>query len=214
VSALRGLAPVFARPRLGDAPVGTVVAFAGQLGPPDPPGPAMASPPVGTTSPIEAWGWMACDGRSLTTALYPELFQALAYLYGGKDGSFNLPNYGGYFLRGVDEQAKIDPDPRSPPSPGADAAGVGSTQGFALQSHEHVYSQSALAGPVEEGTDAGAPGQASTNTGGPVTASDLGAADVQVSLKETRPVNIAVNYIIKFTIGLGLTWPGHPDRGE
>lgn len=210
----RGPLPWLVRPGFGDSPVGTVVAFAGQLGPPDPPGPAMASPPIGTTSPIEAWGWMACDGRSLATDLYPELYIALGYLYGGQDGSFNLPNYGGYFLRGVDAQAKLDPDPRSPPSPGADAAGVGSTQGFALQSHEHVYSQSALAGPVEEGTDAGAPGKASTNTGGPVTASDLGAADVQVSLKETRPVNIAVNYIIKFTSGFGPAWPGHPHRGE
>lgn len=40
-------------------------------------------------------GWLLCDGRAVTRAGFPDLFDAIGTLYGAGDGSttFNLPNY-------------------------------------------------------------------------------------------------------------------------
>lgn len=204
-----GMAHRFPAQPAGDTPVGSVVAFAGQLGDPVPPGPASAAA-VGTTSPIEATGWMACDGRSLDGTAYPELFAVLGYLYGGSGGSFNIPNYAGYFLRGLNGADGVDPDTASRKAqPGGSQAGVGSTQGFALQTHEHNYTTAAVAtaSPSGEVTAATTAGKLLT-VDDPATTS--GAAAVQVSQYETRPVNIYVNYIIKFTSAMRPhLLPGH-----
>jgi microcystin-dependent protein len=37
-------------------------------------------------------GWLRCDGASYSTVDYPELFQVLAYTFGGSGASFNVPN--------------------------------------------------------------------------------------------------------------------------
>ena len=200
--------PVWPRP--GDSPVGTVAAFAGQLAP------AMASPPIGTTAPIEAWGWMACDGRALPTDLYPELFLALGYLYGGSDeeSTFSLPNYGGYFMRGIGGAPAVDPDPGTrTKAPGGTDKGVGSTQLSALLSHKHKYPKSTPSGVTNPGEDSGVPAAQQDLTDVPV-ADDGSDLKSLVSPNETRPINIYVNYIIKFTSGFGPAWPCDPDRGE
>jgi microcystin-dependent protein len=196
--------PWFSPAGPGGLPVGSVVAFAGQLGPSVPPVPPDLSPPVGTTSPIEAWGWMACDGRQLQIVEYPELYAVLGNLYGGDldSNSFRLPDYRGYFLRGIDGGTGRDPDSagRTAPGPSGTAASPGSTQPFAVQSHEHAYLKSLPAGVAQEGEDSGVPTAQTTLTqGGPVAAQ--GAPKVLVSPNETRPINIYVNYIIKFTSG-------------
>jgi len=201
--------PSFAPVGFGDTPVGTVVAFAGALGTPvpntaSPPSPALSGPNV--TAPIEAWGWMFCDGRTLSTGQYPELFAVLGYLYGPSAGgdTFCIPDYRGYFLRCIDAGAKVDPDSAArTAAPGGTATGVGSEQTFALQTHEHTYfdAQKAAA-PGDPGEmSCVPPGQSTTTQGGPVS-SPSPAAPVQVSQNETRPSNIYVNYIIKFTSGL------------
>jgi hypothetical protein len=116
----------FTRPGFGELPVGSVSAFAGALGPTD------ASTPQGfTTSPVEAWGWMACDGRALSTATYQELFAVLGYVYGGSGNQFCIPDYRGYFLRGTGTGTQNDPDlaTRSAPPGGQGLpSGVGSIQ--------------------------------------------------------------------------------------
>lgn len=38
-------------------------------------------------------GWLACDGSSYATADYPELFDTIAYTYGGAGANFNVPDY-------------------------------------------------------------------------------------------------------------------------
>ncbi|PRP90774.1 Phage Tail Collar Domain protein [Enhygromyxa salina] len=185
------------------------MAFAGQLGPPNP---ATASPPAGgetgeyVTNPLEAWGWMLCDGRSLSTNMYPELFVALGYLYGGSGASFRIPDYRGYFLRGTDAGAGVDKDAdmRTDPAGGtSNNDGVGSIQAFAVQTHEHTYlAANSAAAPADPGTTASVPpGTKTLTTGGP-TSSLTPPGDVKVSKNETRPSNIYVNYIIKFTSGV------------
>jgi len=186
--------PYFARPGFGELPVGSVTAFAGTLGTPD------------STNPVEAWGWMLCDGRTLSSALYPELFAVLGYVYGGSGDSFNIPDYRGYFLRGVGTGTENDPDialREKPPGGQGASDGVGSTQSFAMQTHEHTYSSApAPSATSPSGTAAGAPSVASTlTTGGPVPGTGQ-SGQVMVSQHETRPINVYVNYLIKFSYGL------------
>jgi microcystin-dependent protein len=40
-------------------------------------------------------GWLECDGRAVSRAMFPDLFDAIGTTYGAGDGSttFNLPNY-------------------------------------------------------------------------------------------------------------------------
>lgn len=81
----------------GRVPVGTVVAFAGQT--------------QGGGVPT---GWLLCDGSEVSREQYPELFASVGTIYGGGDRAttFNLPDYRGLFLRGVD-----DPDGRGGKGP-------------------------------------------------------------------------------------------------
>jgi hypothetical protein len=86
-----------ARMKGGRVPVGTVVALAGD---------ARAGVPN---------GWLLCDGSEVSRDEYPALFAAIGTTYsaGDRTSTFNLPDYRGLFLRGVD-----DPDGRG----GRDAA--------------------------------------------------------------------------------------------
>ncbi len=91
---------------------------------------------------------MLCDGRPLSIYLYPELFAALGYVYGGGGDTFIIPDYRGYFWRGVDAGAHVDPDLDKRTAPGSGLPdGVGSKQLFALQDHEHQYLYAQTAAP-------------------------------------------------------------------
>ena len=46
-------------------------------------------------------GWLQCDGSSVTTAAYPDLFAAIGYTWGGAGANFSLPDYRGRMLMGV-----------------------------------------------------------------------------------------------------------------
>ncbi|MCB9639360.1 MAG: tail fiber protein [Myxococcales bacterium] len=65
---------------------------------------------VGTSSQIPA-GWFLCDGRAVSRTTYKDLFALLGTTHGAGDGSttFNIPDYRGRFLRGVDNQTGRDP---------------------------------------------------------------------------------------------------------
>lgn len=182
------------------APVGAVIAFAGQvatLGTASPPG--TEEPFI--TQPIEAWGWTVCDGRSLPIADYPELYAVLGKLYGGDDEHFCLPDYRGTFLRGVDGGAHKDPDAAArTPAPGGDT-GIGSRQADAIQAHDHIYgSEPASMAPGSGGDAAGAQSSTPTLTSSGPTDSLQPPGKVRVS-QETRPCNVYVHYLIKFTYG-------------
>jgi microcystin-dependent protein len=181
------------------SPVGTIVAFAGNVI-------KYAKPEQNdipfTTQPIEAFGWMLCDGSPLNASQYPELYAAIGNLYGtsgsGSDLMFNLPDLRGQFLRGIGtDQASLE---ARTAAKGGTATGVGSTQNDALQTHEHTYTEPTgppAPGQTGEGT---ATVNASAQTGIPITTT--GKSDVKISEFETRPVNIFVNYLIKYTYKL------------
>lgn len=45
-------------------------------------------------------GSLVCDGQSVETSVYPELFNAVGYEFGGSGGEFNLPNLVDNFIVG------------------------------------------------------------------------------------------------------------------
>lgn len=192
-------APPFHFERHDCLPVGVVLAFAGLIAPFD-------SAPIDHQTNVEAWGWMVCDGRELESGAYPELYAVLGCLYGGRDGQryFCLPDYRGYFQRGVStdntdnavdkglEERCCNPGSGSTGS----KKGLGSVQEGMVQKHEHQYKNypGGGAAPGETGVVNPSTPQQPYTTG--LYTDENGVT--KLSGSETRPVNIAVNYIIKY----------------
>lgn len=144
---------------------------------------------------VEQDGWMLCDGRYLAAESYPELYAVLGKQY-GQDGTavaqkFRIPDYRGLFLRGADAGAGLDPDADTRVGPDGSGTSniVGSLQCDAMQTHTHLYQLTQIAAISTQGTAAG------TSTSSTPTTAPESPARITT---ETRPKNIAVNYIIKF----------------
>lgn len=166
-------------------PPGTVVAYASAIAPP---------------------GWLLCDGSSHDKSELPALWNAIQFSHGGDCVSkFNLPDYRGRFLRGVDSgSANRDPDhdKRQAPQltqacPGDDKNKVGSVQGDNYLGHSHSASGN-LSVKESNGTGPVGAGMAAGNGGG-----DYFDHGVSVSVNpsggsETRPRNAYVHWIIKY----------------
>jgi microcystin-dependent protein len=169
--------------------IGSICAFPGQL-----PGAAPRAPAPLVTW-LEALGWMLCDARFLYVAQYPDLYAVIGNLYGGSFPFFQLPDCRGMFLRGVDDGSGNDPDLKMRTGPAGDpaSAGVGSFQLHALETHTHDMATFEQDGSVTtEGTAQVLEQSMTTKTGAPNLASKS-----SLSPNETRPVNLAVNYIIR-----------------
>jgi hypothetical protein len=176
---------------------------------------ASASPPVGT---IVAWladelpdGWRICNGDYLSTAEYPRLYQVLGTKYGGGADTFRLPDLRGTFLRGLDLGAQRDAD-------GANRT-LGSSQGDSTRlpnqgltaatvslTHSHAYVDGYFAEFWCHDRNDGVRGTGSKGdsdnsicerwmTTAQVTQDHVHA--VYGGDAETRPANVAVNWIMK-----------------
>lgn len=53
-------------------------------------------------------GTLICNGASYNVATYLDLHNVIGYKYGGSGAVFNVPNYTGYFLRGLEQVTAID----------------------------------------------------------------------------------------------------------
>ena len=181
-------------------PVGAVIPFAGLLDTQSGAGSKHATK-------TEAWGWMAADGRELKVSEYPELFAVLGNQYGGNQpDTFKIPDYRGMFLRGVTGKGSepyTDPDEseRKVPAGGSGSnSEVGSYQLDSLQTHEHIYKTVPVgATPSDPSTSAGAKATKDKLTKGGPTSSLNPPGNVKVSKHETRPRNVYVNFLIKYT---------------
>lgn len=164
-------------------------------------------------------GWLYCDGRALLKEPpYRALYRAIAYNFGSGAnpnnpsetiGDFNIPDFRGRFLRGVDDSGKErDPDAasRSPMSPGGSAVGVGSIQTDDTRKHVHPVQlhgrpySSVPVGSAEWKSGFG-PGGLFADGGATGFSRDPAQLGVTVSPtggNETRPVNAAVFWVIKF----------------
>jgi hypothetical protein len=146
----------------------------------------------GTTVPT---GWVMCDGAPVSrTGIYAALYAAIGTNFGNPSGGttqFNLPDFRGRFLRGVDGTAGRDPDKlaRAAMNPGGVTNNaVGSVQLDQFKAHEHGLKFYF----TDEGDDGGGryvPWPSPTPLADQTTGSAGG--------NETRPVNAYVNYIIK-----------------
>lgn len=139
---------------------------------------------------IEPLGWYLCDGREMSRKL--PLFDVIGTLYGVGDSvdTFNLPDYRGRFLRGVDDPTNQDPAGRDPDASRREgdngARGgkdVGSVQGDELKRHSHHFKGEA--GWPQTGRDTAC----YRSDQGTITTSEVGG-------RETRPKNSYINFII------------------
>jgi len=209
-------------------PLGTVISYAGQVDYPNTekntawpscdssttnpccapqstgqiPDPSTAAPVIA----IEHTGWMLCDGRLLLISQYPDLFNVLGYMYGGSESAknFALPDCRGIFLRGVDAAAGMDSnasDRQAASNSKGSSSGVGSLQCDALQEHQHSYNKLPGSSTPENSYQSAGDGTpdiiSSDLSGEPSNALPPQTNTVRTS-KETRPINIAMNYLIKF----------------
>lgn len=178
-------------------PPGTIVAFGG------------------TTIPD---GWLLCDGRPLTNAMFPRLFAAIGTSWGNgtldstgaletpalAETGFNLPDLRGVFLRGVNSTRATfgDPDVLARTNQWRNAFGggnagnaVGSVQTDQVLRHDHANGNYKYLS-MKRADGLYSASQSDTTPGEP----DIYHAEALVAIggNETRPVNAYVNYIIKY----------------
>jgi hypothetical protein len=166
-----------AKEALTQSLVGSVVAYAGPTAPD---------------------GWLLCDGTAVSSQDFPDLFAVIGNAHGDGDDNegplFNLPDYRGRFLRGVDGEANRDPDveERDSMNPGGNSKNnVGSVQNFATALPEIPFKTNDETLRLTTGTPVnigGGSGWKQTTITGTISGGDA----------ETRPVNVYVNWIIKY----------------
>lgn len=168
-------------------PVGTIMPFAGD---------------AEAAKELNAHGWYLCDGKGMGMAGHHRLFTIMGETCGKHYSEIILPDLRGTFLRGVDVLDEKEGTIRDPDSAErtrhATAEVVGnkvlSRQADALKSHKHdipegkgsLYADTVkiLMGDSHEFDNFHKAAE-----GKPISTADTGG-------KESRPVNVSVNYII------------------
>ncbi|MDX2266905.1 MAG: tail fiber protein [Bryobacter sp.] len=176
-------------------PIGTVISFAG-LTPPPP-------------------GWKLCNGESLKIAEYPDLFKSLQNTYGGnvREGTFNLPDYRGRFLRGLDDGANRDQERANLLTQAGLQRALGHVEGEYIGKHNHAiryqgevltvllksqFSETEDDNRTIEGLALGKEFSRGPSFVRAVTSpSSLMRASEENLPYETRPINSAVRFIIR-----------------
>ncbi|MDO6408663.1 phage tail protein [Pantoea phytobeneficialis] len=129
-------------------------------------------------------GWIKCNGASFSSATYPELAKAYPAL--------KLPDLRGEFLRGWDDGRGVD-----------SGRALLSLQDHTMQMHNHyMYTQGALAGtiwaPIDDTNNSQTNGDAAIGNG---TSSGIWSTQSNGTVgnfaSETRPRNVAFNYIVR-----------------
>ena len=121
-------------------------------------------------------GWLLCSGQNENRATYANLFNVIGETFGAGDGSttFGIPDLRGEFVRGWDNGRGVD-----------SGRNFGSSQQDEFKEHSHSYSEpNNLGNSFASGPFALFEGKTGANT-----SSEGG--------NETRPRNVALNYIIK-----------------
>ena len=150
-------------------------------------------PYVGETAPT---GWVLCNGAALDRTAYANLFAVCSTNFGTTSGTnFHVPDMRGAFMRGWDSiggvAAGVDPDAASRTASGNGGAtgnNIGTEQADAFEAHTHDVPYSD--GNVAVSTNVIAEQSNNTEPSLKTTSSAGGST-------ETRPINIAMNYIIK-----------------
>lgn len=142
-------------------PVGTVLPYTGCL----------------NTKELSNKGWYYCDGVTLDTKDYKDLYQLIGHQYGGSGNNFNIPDFQGYFLRGLSDQGDSQIGvPQTYETAGPENPFKAVVPNCPIESHEQDQNSSSV-------TMLRYPGLC------PYDAHDGGGS-------ETRPVNAYVSYIM------------------
>jgi microcystin-dependent protein len=163
-------------------PVGSVIVFAGS-----------------ESAMQKLEGWLVCDDSEVNKTIYPDLFAAIGFTNGGNGtDKFNLPQYQGYFLRGVDQGAGHDPnaDARTmPASLGNAGDNPGSIQAYATA----LPTSNPLTISIPRVPTSSRIGNDGSLTGPHMSRWTNGSSVVQLQEgpRETRPKNKYVYFIIK-----------------
>jgi len=179
---------------------------------------ANTNPPIGTIIPfygtaataatLELGGWFLCDGRTIASISDDVLFTAEKTALQTVIGSASLPDLRGLFLRGTDPLGTHDPTA---------SRAIGNVQASGLSEHSHNYDKSDtptgnhsvtlnpdIVSVTDDGTNqVNVAGQNISLTGGGNHSHSISYTSTATSVTgtgintETRPVNAAVNYLIK-----------------
>ncbi len=167
-------------------------------------------------------GWLLCDGSEVSRTEYDNLFNTISNNYGSGDNSttFNLPDFRGRFLRGTDNGSGNDPNAGSriaSNSGGNSQDAVGSYQSTATSlpnngfitdytgNHSHDYYDiylSSNGGTAYSNLAGSTSGVDYDNRGYQISRSTADSGNHSHTITggdiESRPVNVYVNYIIKY----------------
>jgi len=163
-------------------------------------------PFAGVSAPL---GYLACNGTAVSRTTYATLFSVIGSAHGNGDGvtTFNLPDYRGQFLRGVDAGVGRDPDAgtRTAMNAGGNTGNnVGSIEAHQINSHNHGITDPQhshlfkFGNPSLPGTGAVVSNSAGVINSFGYTETQLTGITVNYSVgSETRPINAYVNFIVK-----------------
>jgi microcystin-dependent protein len=148
-------------------------------------------PYAGNTAPSS---YLLCDGSAVSRTTYAALFAAIGTNYGSGDGSttFNLPDTRNVFLRGANASTRTISTISYP------AVTIGATTTDKMQGHYHSnWTNNFFAGGTFNATGVSNPNNTGGTTGvrDPITDGTNGTPRTGT---ETAPVNLGINYIIKF----------------
>jgi len=139
--------------------------------------------------------YLLCDGSAVSRTTYSALFAIIGETYGEGDNSttFNLPDLRGRFARGVDGGIGNDPDAGSRTAlhtGGNTGDNIGSYQDHEHEGHKHELQLSSSTPPsgdwIRFASNAGTTGQS------------RGPFQDEGTSTETRPINVNVNYYIRY----------------
>lgn len=138
-------------------------------------------------------GYLECNGASLLrVGTYADLFAVIGTIYGAVDSiHFNVPDLRGFFTRGWDHGAGIDPD--------AGTRTASTATGATMSAGDHVGTEQEDDNKAHVHTQVGAPLSQSIGYHALGTASNAGTTDTGSSGgTEARPININIMYCIKY----------------
>ncbi len=184
-----------------DCPVGSVVAYAGPVIGDDSSEQGKQDTERFRTT-LFRQGWLVCDGTRCSREAFWQLYVVIGTRFGGDGTTFLVPDLRGYFVRGADNGVNRDPDAgsRTPGDPGKQPGSggdlVGSTQLDAFQGHEHDYESVGPTVAIAEGSSP-AFAQSVQKTTTDIATAGPKYQDPRIAA-ETRPMNLALNYLIRF----------------
>jgi len=142
-------------------------------------------------------GWLICDGSAVSRTTQANLFTAIGTAFGSGDGSttFNLPNMRGQFPRGLNTTGSGNDPNRTLGTTQAQATAV---NGMSISDPGHTHSFTTR---NQDGSESNIARSASSSNG--VASVTVNSATTRISFSssssdnETRPTNVALNFIIR-----------------